>query len=287
MSSYLDIRTLSALTGFVNLIICIIMLYVYRTRKTYPGFSQWVSAAFLLFFGTLLLSMRKMSPDLLTVILANELIACSFVMITYGIHIFYEKKVQLWHYIAPVVLMLPPFIFFTYFNPNVGARIVIITLLATMCLAISAYSVHTESRKVLYGTNILVVGTLAIQSLYFLVRIIYTITIDKGIQDFMSASAFQSMTFLLLIGGNTSLFLGFIILNSQRVEHALLEANKEIKHLRGIFPICAHCKKIRDDTGFWNQIEAYIEQHSDAEFSHSICQECAKKYYPDMDIYND
>ena len=83
------------------------------------------------------------------------------------------------------------------------------------------------------------------------------------------------------------MFLGFIILNSQRVEHALLEANKEIKHLRGIFPICSHCKKIRDDTGFWNQIEAYIEEHSDAEFSHSICQECAKKYFPGMKIYDD
>ena len=181
--------------------------------------------------------------------------------------------------------MLPPF--FTYFNPNVGARIITVTSLAVMCLAISAYSVYIESRKAPYGTNILVVGTLALQSLYFFFRIIYTMSIDKGIQDFMYASAFQSMTFLLLIGGNTSLFLGFIILNSQRVEHALHEANKEIKHLRGIFSICSHCKKNRDDKGYWNQIEAYISEHSDAEFSHGICQECAKKYYPDMGLYDD
>lgn len=61
----------------------------------------------------------------------------------------------------------------------------------------------------------------------------------------------------------------------------------EVKTLRGFLPICSHCKKIRDDKGYWNQIEAYIENHSEAEFSHGICQECAKIYYPDMDIYDD
>ncbi|MFC1495073.1 PAS domain-containing protein [Thermodesulfobacteriota bacterium] len=58
----------------------------------------------------------------------------------------------------------------------------------------------------------------------------------------------------------------------------------EVKTLRGFLPICSHCKKIRDDKGYWNQIEAYIQDHSEAEFSHSICQECAKKYYPNMDL---
>jgi PAS domain S-box-containing protein len=61
----------------------------------------------------------------------------------------------------------------------------------------------------------------------------------------------------------------------------------EVKTLRGFLPICSHCKKIRDDKGYWNQIEAYIQDHSGAEFSHGICQECAKKYYPEMDIYDE
>jgi PAS domain S-box-containing protein len=61
----------------------------------------------------------------------------------------------------------------------------------------------------------------------------------------------------------------------------------EVKTLRGFLPICSHCKKVRDDKGYWNQIEAYIEDRSEAESSHSICRECTKKYYPDMDLYND
>ena len=60
------------------------------------------------------------------------------------------------------------------------------------------------------------------------------------------------------------------------------ESLSKIKVLNGLLPICSHCKKIRDDKGYWNQIESYIREHSDAEFSHSICQECAKKYYPFM-----
>lgn len=57
-----------------------------------------------------------------------------------------------------------------------------------------------------------------------------------------------------------------------------------VKTLNGLLPICSNCKKIRDDDGYWSQIEYYISQHSDAEFSHSICPECAIKLYPDLDL---
>ena len=62
-----------------------------------------------------------------------------------------------------------------------------------------------------------------------------------------------------------------------------LEASlKEIKMLQGILPICAWCKRIRDDKGYWNQVEAYITAHSEAQFSHGICPECAKKMYSEI-----
>jgi PAS domain S-box-containing protein len=54
-----------------------------------------------------------------------------------------------------------------------------------------------------------------------------------------------------------------------------------VKKLSGLLPICASCKKIRDDKGYWNQIEAYIREHSEAEFSHGICPECSQKLYPE------
>ena len=64
----------------------------------------------------------------------------------------------------------------------------------------------------------------------------------------------------------------------------LEKALAEIRTLQGFIPICASCKNIRDDKGYWQQIEHYIQDRSDAQFSHSLCPKCAKKLYPDMDI---
>ena len=62
----------------------------------------------------------------------------------------------------------------------------------------------------------------------------------------------------------------------------LEKALNEIKQLQGIIPICASCKQIRDDKGAWNQIEQYISEHSEAQFSHGICPECMEKLYPEL-----
>jgi hypothetical protein len=75
----------------------------------------------------------------------------------------------------------------------------------------------------------------------------------------------------------------------KRAEEALEEERRrlqqaldEVRTLRGIIPICASCKNIRDDKGFWNQVEKYVGDHTEAEFSHGICPDCAKKLYPEL-----
>ena len=62
----------------------------------------------------------------------------------------------------------------------------------------------------------------------------------------------------------------------------LQDALANIKTLKGMLPICASCKKIRDDRGYWNQIEEYVREHSDAEFTHGLCPDCAQKYYDQL-----
>ena len=69
---------------------------------------------------------------------------------------------------------------------------------------------------------------------------------------------------------------------NQKLVHELEAAMADIKTLSGFLPICASCKKIRDDNGYWNQIESYIRDRSEAEFSHSICPDCTKKLYPEF-----
>ncbi len=62
----------------------------------------------------------------------------------------------------------------------------------------------------------------------------------------------------------------------------LKNALEQVNLLSGMLPICSSCKKIRDDGGYWQQIEGYISQHSEAEFSHSLCPECVSKLYPNL-----
>ena len=69
---------------------------------------------------------------------------------------------------------------------------------------------------------------------------------------------------------------------SEKLISDLKEAMAKVKTLRGLLPVCANCKKIRDDGGYWNRIETYIEDHSEAEFSHSICPECERELYPEF-----
>ncbi|NTW49571.1 MAG: hypothetical protein HGB19_07585 [Chlorobiales bacterium] len=80
-------------------------------------------------------------------------------------------------------------------------------------------------------------------------------------------------------------------LDSSRTEYynKLLEEKKslekalnDVKVLSGLLPICSACKKVRDDGGYWHQVEAYVQQHSEAQFSHGICPECVEKLYPDL-----
>jgi AmiR/NasT family two-component response regulator len=66
----------------------------------------------------------------------------------------------------------------------------------------------------------------------------------------------------------------------RRVNAELQEALVQVKTLSGLLPICMSCKKIRDDEGYWHRVEAYITAHSDAEFSHGLCPDCAKELYP-------
>ncbi|MGE5700749.1 MAG: hypothetical protein ACM31N_11890 [Deltaproteobacteria bacterium] len=94
-------------------------------------------------------------------------------------------------------------------------------------------------------------------------------------------------TSALMFGG--VVFIGPIfesLRNNEKARELLIgelrDALARVKTLSGLLPICASCKKIRDDKGYWNQIETYIKERSEAEFSHSICPECRKKLYPEF-----
>jgi response regulator RpfG family c-di-GMP phosphodiesterase len=78
----------------------------------------------------------------------------------------------------------------------------------------------------------------------------------------------------------THLSLSLLRRQLEKKNSKLQKALDEIKILQGIIPICASCKNVRDDKGYWDRVEIYISKHSEAEFSHSICPNCTKALYP-------
>ena len=70
--------------------------------------------------------------------------------------------------------------------------------------------------------------------------------------------------------------------SSRTLEHEVRDARADLKVLRGLLPICASCKRIRDDQGRWNQIESYVAARTEATFRHGVCPDCLRRLYPDL-----
>ena len=107
-------------------------------------------------------------------------------------------------------------------------------------------------------------------------------------QRFFQPNKLGAWGFALVIGVSIGYFSDLNRRYRQAVQH-LAEANSrlsdalvEIKTLSGLLPICSGCKKIRDDEGYWQLVEVYIQDRADVEFSHGLCPECAKKLYPEV-----
>ena len=108
--------------------------------------------------------------------------------------------------------------------------------------------------------------------------------IDHGPEDITERLEYMITSFVFVCIA-LIIPLGIIIRDFARLEKTTLRlqgALDNIKTLEGLLPMCSNCKNIRDDDGYWQQVEVYIQQHSKAEFSHSICPKCARQLYPGL-----
>lgn len=104
-------------------------------------------------------------------------------------------------------------------------------------------------------------------------------------EPLINAAIWGGLTGLILVVIGAIFFVKItnpLILKLSGTIKSLEQALNEVKTLSGLLPICASCKKIRDDKGYWNKIESYISEHTEAEFSHSYCNDCIRKLYPDI-----
>ena len=446
MDPFLDIRTLSLLCGIISASLILCLAYTYKYRKTYPGFFLWTAAFLFNFAGFVLIGLRGMLPDYMTVVLANAFIVICYVFIARGMNDFADSEQHNSLDIVPVAVVIPSFYYFSYIFPSVTIRIVIISsVLVLICLR-CLYLSEKKIGLLLNKSNLLLSTAFLFTALWLSARIVLTLIFEGRISDFMTTGFIQSGSIIIATVGNLFIAFGLLSITSQRLEEeinqksgelaasnrqlqieiaerrqtqkqlsdskALLDATgrlahvggweldtetmaiswteetyrihevpfdykpplteainfyhpddqelvsqavqraldhgepydiemrlitaennhiwtrsicqpevvngrtvklkgafqditdrkeseaerdqmikklqkalMEIKTLKGIVPICSHCKKIRDDKGYWNQLEEYLQKYSEADFSHGICPACAKKIYPDLDLY--
>ncbi len=295
----LDIKTLILSNILVSAFFCIAFFIYSLEQKTYRGFRLWNLSTLVMTLGFLAVIFRGTVLVGLSVFAVNSLFTLVAVIRLDAIKRFLlDKKLNKVWYIIPIFVALAGIIF--YFVVN---RIEIRTIIVSIVLFLLSVSISwnliryspSENRLLYYSAGIFI----ALRGITLLTRaVLWQADNQHNIFDTSIWSSIQ-LEFGLIseIGQNVI----FLMMNSKRAEAnfsqsesklnstvvELKKALSEVKKLQGILPICSYCKKIRDDQGSWQGIEKYVRERSDAEFSHGICPECAKKYYPDIVLYSE
>jgi hypothetical protein len=280
MQAYLDMRTLFFVTSTMGLVLFVCMFWVLRTRKTYGGFRYWTGSSLCYFLGNVLIGLRGAVPDFFSILVANTMITCTLMLISHGISIFVNKRDPLWPHLAIIALTPVALAFFTYFSPSIRYRIYIISIIYILSCSYCVFKLRRSIPGFLKKPNSLLEFSFAIAAIWSLGRIVFTFVYDRSIVSMLDPSVILGGSVLGYCAVFVFICFGLCLLNFQRTEYELLNATNEVKQLTGILPMCASCKKIRDDQGYWSQVEAYIRSHSEAVCSHSICPECLQRLYP-------
>jgi K+-sensing histidine kinase KdpD len=165
------------------------------------------------------------------------------------------------------------------------ASVVIATLLT---FPISRIEIH--SRDVVFIAAVIVASRYAGATAGLSTSLLSVLVFDwffdptPHVLDFTFAGLVHAVVF-----GSVSLLVASLERQRRQAICSLEEANRklstslnEIKILRGILPVCSYCKRIRTEADTWTEMETYIHEHSEADFSHSVCPDCLRKYYPDI-----
>lgn len=282
MTAALDIRSLSLAAAVVSLVLCIFLLYFQATRRTYPGFRLWATGSLAMGSGMILLALRGLIPDFLSVLIANILIVTELVLIRRGLAAFAGQQPAPWPDAAFLALYTILIGWFTYFQPDTAARVILLSASFASYLAWSALVAAGPVARLLGSRNWLLLVSMSLLAVCYALRVALTLLGPPTPQDLLAPSPLLAATITISLGLHILIINGLVMLNVQRLEMELTAAQGEVTLLSGLLPICSGCKRIRDENGGWQPVEAYISHRSEAKFTHGICPDCLQKHYPEV-----
>ena len=226
--------------------------------------------------------MRNLLPDTVSIVLGSSLNLAAIILICRGLVRFSGGRQANWLDIAGLLSLAGMLAYFTYLDNNLRLRTVFFAFWMAVFYLRAAWLARFPVARVLGGCNCLLAVSLASAGLWLVYYGVFYWFLQGAGNDIMRAGTTTGLHFVLYPFFTIAMMVGLISINSKRLENDLLSAGEEIVELRSFLPICANCKKIRDDQGYWQQVEMYLEVHTGAETTHSICPDCAKKLYPEL-----
>jgi hypothetical protein len=292
MDVLFDVKTLIASNAALSFYIASWLLLYKINQKTYSGYELWMTGAFFVAIVYILLYLSDVLPPW-CLIFVHVFITLTEVLRLDSISRFTtNQKITKRYYWLPVIYVAI-ILYFSFISVNALVRNLLLGIFSFVIIMLTSAKLFkniTKKNKTLY------IATGLIYSMYGGVLLsrsfAWLINPPTGL---LSSEIYQQLYLFLLLIFETGLGIAILMMNSQRLELDLMAsrdnlqetvlklqaAMDEVKTLSGLLPICASCKKIRDDKGYWSQIDMYIQEHSEIKFSHGICPECMQKLYPE------
>lgn len=273
----IDIKTISLCIVLINIFLCAALFAAWRVQKVYEGFGFWVLANLAIALGNIsMVLLQKFVPYLVN----NVFFVLAAWLRLWGLYHFFGEK----HGWRPHLVILCLFLtlqVYVYDDPAMRTAVLTSTLSVYLFGMTRVLLSHARNEvRVLYRTGaslFFIYGSLLVSRTCIALIAPSQVVIPV-------ATPANVLFFVPLMLLDIGVIFALLMINDKRLTLELQEALARIKILSGILPICCSCKKIRDDNGYWQQVEAYVCEHTDAEFSHSICPECAARLYPELNL---
>lgn len=285
----LDIRTLALFSTLITFLVALLMMMpLLRAGDRSLYFRLWTLGFCLRALGFLGIYFRGGIPDFLSMPVANTAIIAGEVMFYLGIRLFSGRPTG-WGPGAAIVAATFAILLTLFSQPDYRISVLAISLIALLLDGWIAWNLarRADAPELLFLQRLVASFFLA-ESAMLLLRSVLIVT-GGPIAGVFAPGPVAAIGFIASSIVPVCFGIGFMSLINKRAEleksrliARLEESLASNKILSGMLPICACCKKIRDDGGYWQQVEVYLSKHSQAEFSHGICPDCAQKLYPGL-----
>jgi hypothetical protein len=270
----LDIKTI--LTAVAVALSCsgVTLLLAQRLKLSVGGTTQWAWGGLLVAGGLALICLRGAIPDLASIWLANSAIICGSGFFYVGMRRFAGLPPSWWPFAAVTAAASGLLAWFTYVHPSLPLRVVVGAYTTGAFFAAAAWALLAGSgarqRPARRLTAFVFAAFAGVSLLRPAMELAQPVT-SQLLQAGPATAIFYLLSLAFVFCGTA----GILAMVGEQLQ-------SELRTLRGIVPICSHCKNVRDDDGFWRSVEEYLATRSEADFSHGICPECLASRYPEL-----